>query len=118
MPRVLIALLAFAAGLPVLAADGVQIGGTAVIGENVKLYQGVTLGALSVEKRMASSKRHPTIGDRVVVYANATILGGDTVIGAGSLIGGNVWLTRSVPPGSRVMQARSRDGATEGGADP
>ena len=64
-----------------------------MIGERVKLYQGVTLGALSVEKRMARTKRHPTIEDDVVIYANATILGGDTVIGDGSRIGGNVWLT-------------------------
>ena len=81
---------------------GIVIGETAVLGERVKLYQGVTLGALSVEKRMARTKRHPTIGDDVVIYANATILGGDTVIGDGSRIGGNVWLTRSVPAHSVV----------------
>lgn len=91
---------------------GIVVGATAEIGANVKLYQGVTLGALSVEKRMAGSKRHPTIGDRVVVYANATILGGDTVIGAGSVVGGNVWLTQSVPvnsvvsPTARIDRAR------------
>ena len=73
-----------------------------MIGDRVKLYQGVTLGALSVRKELAQQKRHPTIEDDVVIYANATILGGDTVIGAGSVIGGNVWLTHSVPPGSVV----------------
>ncbi len=81
---------------------GIVIGETAVLGARVKLYQGVTLGALSVDKRMARSKRHPTIGDDVVIYANATILGGDTVIGDGSRIGGNVWLTRSIPAHSMV----------------
>jgi serine O-acetyltransferase len=81
---------------------GIVIGETTQIGARVKLYQGVTLGALSVEKRMARTKRHPTIGDDVVIYANATILGGDTVIGSGSRIGGNVWLTRSVPAHSVV----------------
>ncbi|HET8951610.1 MAG TPA: serine acetyltransferase, partial [Solirubrobacteraceae bacterium] len=81
---------------------GIVIGETAVLGARVKLYQGVTLGALSVEKHMARTKRHPTIGDDVVIYANATILGGSTVIGDGSRIGGNVWLTRSVPAHSVV----------------
>jgi serine O-acetyltransferase len=81
---------------------GIVIGETALLGARVKLYQGVTLGALSVNKRMARTKRHPTIGDDVVIYANATILGGDTVIGAGSRIGGNVWLTQSVPAHSVV----------------
>lgn len=81
---------------------GIVIGETAVLGANVKLYQGVTLGALSVNKRMARTKRHPTIGDDVVIYANATILGGDTVIGHGARIGGNVWLTQSVPAHSVV----------------
>ena len=92
---------------------GIVIGETAVLGKRVKLYQGVTLGALSVDKRMARIKRHPTIGDDVVIYANATILGGDTVIGNGSRIGGNVWLTRSVSAHSVVtptvrVDARSR----------
>jgi serine O-acetyltransferase len=77
---------------------GLVIGESAKIGNDVKLYQGVTLGALTVDKEMAATKRHPTLEDGVVVYANATILGGNTVIGAGALIGGNVWLTRSVPP--------------------
>ena len=81
---------------------GLVIGETAVIGDNVKLYQGVTLGALSVTKEGAGSKRHPTIGDRVVIYANATVLGGDTVVGHDSVIGGNVWLTNSVQPYSLV----------------
>jgi serine O-acetyltransferase len=83
---------------------GIVIGETAVIGDEVKLYQGVTLGALSVSKSKAGTKRHPTIGDRVVIYANATVLGGDTTIGADSIIGGNVFLTSSVPPGSLVYQ--------------
>jgi len=81
---------------------GVVIGETTNIGNNVKLYQGVTLGATHVSKSLASSKRHPTIEDNVVVYANATILGGDTVIGHDSIIGGNAWLVRSVPPHSQV----------------
>ncbi len=81
---------------------GVVIGETAVIGRNVKVYQGVTLGALSVHKSDAGGKRHPTIGDDVTIYSGATILGGETVIGAGCVVGGNVWLTSSLPPGSRV----------------
>ncbi|MCC9138117.1 serine O-acetyltransferase EpsC [Pontibacter silvestris] len=81
---------------------GIVIGETAVIGDHVKLYQGVTLGALSVDKSMANTKRHPTIEHDVVIYAGATILGGNTVIGAYSTIGGNVWLTESVPAYSRV----------------
>jgi serine O-acetyltransferase len=85
---------------------GVVIGETTVIGKNVKLYQGVTLGALSVKKEAGSRKRHPTIEDDVTVYSNATILGGETVIGKGSIIGGNVWLTASVPPGTVVYSDR------------
>ena len=81
---------------------GIVIGETAQIGNNVKLYQGVTLGALSVKKEMAFSKRHPTVEDHVVLYAGATVLGGETIIGHHSIIGGNVWLTESVPPGSLV----------------
>jgi serine O-acetyltransferase len=81
---------------------GIVIGETTVIGDNVKVYQGVTLGALSVEKKPVSSKRHPTIEDNVVLYSNATILGGETVIGHDSIIGGNVWLTESVLPYSVV----------------
>jgi serine O-acetyltransferase len=81
---------------------GVVIGETAIIGKHVKVYQGVTLGALSVSKSMAQTKRHPTIEDHVVIYSGATILGGDTVIGHNSVVGGNVWLTSSIPPYSRV----------------
>jgi serine O-acetyltransferase len=81
---------------------GIVIGETTVIGRNVKLYQGVTLGAHSVKKGMARTKRHPTVEDDVVIYANATVLGGDTVVGRGSVIGGSVWLLHSVPPHSRV----------------
>lgn len=81
---------------------GIVIGETSVIGNSVKLYQGVTLGALSVNKDKASSKRHPTIEDEVVIYSGATILGGETIIGKGSIIGGNVWLTYSVPSNSVV----------------
>lgn len=86
---------------------GIVIGETTKIGNNVKLYQGVTLGALSVDKTMASVKRHPTVEDDVVMYSGATILGGETVIGHHSTIGGNVWLTRSVPPFSRVYHKPS-----------
>lgn len=81
---------------------GIVIGETTIIGNHVKLYQGVTLGALSIKKDMAFIKRHPTVEDEVVIYSGATILGGDTVIGHNSVIGGNVWLTESVPPGSLV----------------
>jgi len=81
---------------------GVVIGETCIIGSHVKIYQGVTLGALSVDKVDADSKRHPTIEDHVVIYAGATILGGETTIGHHSVIGGNVWLTRSIPPNSKV----------------
>ena len=84
---------------------GVVIGETTVIGEQVKIYQGVTLGALSVKKPLARKKRHPTIEDNVTIYAGATILGGETVIGHDSVIGGNVWLIRSVPPFSRVTNS-------------
>ncbi len=81
---------------------GVVIGETTVIGDHVKIYQGVTLGALSVDKEDADIQRHPTIGDRVVIYAGATILGGKTVIGSDSIIGGNVWLTKSIPAKSKI----------------
>ncbi len=81
---------------------GIVIGETTIIGNHVKLYQGVTLGALSVEKTMSGKKRHPTVEDNVLIYSGATILGGDTVIGHHSVIGGNVWLTKSVPPGTLV----------------
>jgi len=85
---------------------GIVIGETTVIGKNVKLYQGVTLGALSVKKEESGKKRHPTIEDDVTIYANATILGGDTVIGSGSVIGGSVWITQSVPAGSKIYVKR------------
>jgi len=81
---------------------GIVIGETAIIGNNVKIYQGVTLGALSVDKTLAQTKRHPTIEDDVVIYSNATILGGETIIGKGSIVGGNVWLIETIPPYSRV----------------
>lgn len=81
---------------------GIVVGETTIIGDNVKLYQGVTLGALNVAKDAASTKRHPTIEDNVIIYSGATILGGETVIGNGSIIGGNVWLTYSVPSNSVV----------------
>jgi len=86
---------------------GVVIGETTEIGDRVKIYQGVTLGALSVSREMRGHKRHPTIEDDVTIYAGATILGGGTVIGRGSVIGGNVWLVTSVPPYSKVYNARS-----------
>lgn len=81
---------------------GIVIGETSIIGKNVKLYQGVTLGALSVDKSKASKKRHPTIEDNVILYAGSTILGGNTVVGRNSIIGGNVWLTESIAPFSVV----------------
>ena len=81
---------------------GIVIGETTIIGDYVKLYQGVTLGALSVDKSMASVKRHPTVEDHVIIYSGATILGGETIIGHNSIIGGNVWLTKSVPSCSTV----------------
>jgi len=81
---------------------GIVIGETSVIGDDVKIYQGVTLGALSVHKEEASVKRHPTIGNNVTIYANATILGGNTIVGNDSVIGGNVWLTHSIPANSLV----------------
>ena len=84
---------------------GVVVGETCVIGRNVKIYQGVTLGALSVKKNLQNKKRHPTIEDDVTIYANATILGGETIIGHGSTIGGNTWLTESVAPNTVVTQS-------------
>jgi serine O-acetyltransferase len=86
---------------------GVVIGETTIIGDNVRIYQGVTLGALSLPKgageKFRNKKRHPTIEDDVIIYSGATILGGDTVIGARSVIGGNVWLTQSVPADTKVV---------------
>jgi len=81
---------------------GIVIGETTIIGKNVKLYQGVTLGALSVDKSLAQTKRHPTIEDDVIIYSQAVILGGNTVIGKNSIIGGNAWITQSIPAGSIV----------------
>jgi serine O-acetyltransferase len=81
---------------------GVVIGETSIIGNHVKLYQGVTLGALSIAKQDATKKRHPTIEDNVVIYAGATILGGRTTVGENSVIGGNVWITKSVPAESKL----------------
>jgi len=81
---------------------GVVIGETCIIGKNVKLYQGVTLGALNVSKELAQKKRHPTIEDNVIVYSGTTILGGNTIVGHDSIVGGNVWLTRSVDPYSLI----------------
>ncbi len=81
---------------------GVVIGETCVIGNNVKIYQGVTLGALSVQKSENNTKRHPTIEENVTIYSGSTILGGKTVVGHDSVIGGNVWLTHSIEPFSLV----------------
>src|SRR5664279_5498509 len=97
---------------------GIVIGETALIGNNVKLYQGVTLGALSVDKNKALKKRHPTIEDNVVLYAGCTILGGETIIGRNSIIGGNVWLTESIASYSVVYHkseivVRNQDGFKE-----
>lgn len=83
------------------------IGETTIIGTGVRIYQGVTLGALSLPRdagdKLYNKKRHPTIEDNVIVYANTTILGGETVIGEGSVIGGNIWLTESVAAGTKVL---------------
>ncbi len=91
---------------------GVVIGETTLIGKNVRIYQGVTLGALSLPKnageKLRGKKRHPTIEDDVIIYSGATILGGNTVIGARSVIGGNVWITESVPPDTTVMMETPR----------
>jgi serine O-acetyltransferase len=97
---------------------GVVIGETTIIGSNVKIYQGVTLGALHVEKVLAEVKRHPTIQDNVIIYAGSTILGGKTIIGHDSIIGGNVWLTTSVEPHTIVyrepkMKFRNKKDFTE-----
>lgn len=81
---------------------GIVIGETTIIGNNVKIYQGVTLGALNVSKEKAHQKRHPNIEDDVIIYSGATILGGETTIGRESIIGGNVWVTQDVPANSLV----------------
>lgn len=86
-------------------ATGIVIGETTVIEKNVKLYQGVTLGALSVRKDLKNTKRHPTVEKNVCIYANATILGGETIIGKDSIIGGNTWITKSIPAKSIVTNA-------------
>jgi serine O-acetyltransferase len=99
---------------------GVVIGETTVIGNRVKIYQGVTLGAAVVKKEYSDRKRHPTIEDDVVIYAGATILGGDTVVGHNSVIGGNAWLTQSVPPFSvvsRRAEVRKRQDEGDEGLD-
>jgi serine O-acetyltransferase len=90
---------------------GVVIGETTKIGKHVKLYQGVTLGALSVDKSLTDKKRHPTIEDDVIIYSQAVILGGSTTIGKNSIIGGNSWITQSVAPNSIIsskMEVRVR----------
>lgn len=91
---------------------GVVIGETTEIGKNVRIYQGVTLGALSLPKdageKLRGKKRHPTIEDDVIIYSGTTILGGDTVIGSRSVIGGNVWITESVPPDTKVIMETPR----------
>jgi serine O-acetyltransferase len=91
---------------------GIVIGETTEIGNNVRVYQGVTLGAHSLPKetvgKLRWEKRHPTIEDDVIIYAGTTILGGDTVIGARSVIGGNVWITKSVPPDTKVFMEEPR----------
>jgi len=90
-------------------ATGIVIGETAIIKKHVKIYQGVTLGALSVSKDMKNNKRHPTVEERVCIYANATILGGETVIGKNSIIGGNAWVTRSTPENSIVSNTTTTE---------
>jgi serine O-acetyltransferase len=91
---------------------GVVIGETTEIGKNVRIYQGVTLGALSLPKdageKLRGKKRHPTIEDDVIIYSGTTILGGDTIIGSRSVIGGNVWITESVPPDTKVIMETPR----------
>ena len=88
---------------------GIVIGETCIIGKNVSIYQGVTLGALQVDKSMQEKKRHPTVEDNVVIYANATILGGSTIIGNNCVIGGNTFITKSINPFSTVMQANKNN---------
>lgn len=97
---------------------GVVIGETTRIGDHVKIYQGVTIGALSVKKEDAAKQRHPTIGNHVVIYAGATILGGDTVIGDHSIIGGNVWLINSVPPWTRISYVAQQEKSSNGPVTP
>jgi serine O-acetyltransferase len=90
-------------------ATGIVIGETTIIEKNVKIYQGVTLGALSVSKDMKNNKRHPTVHKNVCIYANATILGGETVIGKNSIVGGNAWVTKSIPVNSIVLNTTTTE---------
>ncbi|GIZ10457.1 serine O-acetyltransferase EpsC [Flavobacterium sp. UMI-01] len=90
-------------------ATGIVIGETTVIEKNVKIYQGVTLGALSVSKDMKNAKRHPTVEKNVCIYANATILGGETTIGKDSIVGGNAWVTKSIPAKSIVLNTTTTE---------
>ena len=90
-------------------ATGIVIGETSIIEKHVKLYQGVTLGALSVSKDMKNAKRHPTVEKNVCIYANATILGGQTIIGKDSIIGGNTWITKSIPAKSIVTNTTTTE---------
>jgi serine O-acetyltransferase len=90
-------------------ATGIVVGETTIIKKNVKLYQGVTLGALSVSKDMKNEKRHPTVEKNVCIYANATILGGETTIGEHSIVGGNSWVTKSIPPRSMVLNTTTTE---------
>lgn len=90
-------------------ATGIVIGETTVIEKHVKIYQGVTLGALSVSKDMKNAKRHPTVEKNVCIYANATILGGETIIGKNSIIGGNAWVTKSIPAKSMVLNTTTTE---------
>jgi serine O-acetyltransferase len=96
---------------------GIVIGETALIKDHVKIYQGVTLGALSVKKCDANVKRHPTIEEHCVLYAGSTILGGETVIGHHSVIGGNVWVTKSVPPHSKIYYQAVMTNSDKGESD-
>ena len=90
-------------------ATGIVIGETTHIAKYVKIYQGVTLGALSISKDMKNNKRHPTVEEHVCIYANATILGGETVIGKNSIVGGNSWVTRSTPENSIVLNTTTTE---------
>lgn len=90
-------------------ATGIVIGETTVIHKYVKIYQGVTLGALSVSKEMKNAKRHPTVEENVCIYANATILGGETTIGKDSIVGGNAWVTKSIPNKSVVLNTTTTE---------
>jgi serine O-acetyltransferase len=105
-----------ASGLFIDHGTGVVVGETAVIGAGVRLYQGVTVGARSLGRGASRAKRHPTLEDGVVVYANATILGGDTIIGRGAVIGGNAWVTSSVPAGGRLRMQDDADPSRGGPA--